>query len=554
MELLCFSEMEQPLKVVVRKGITLYKNPMIHEQFELYFPKLSYFKRISSLRDASLQKLMLTTLWIVISFGIWLVANTTPFEEYDFTKIIALIMFSPLLLWAIYDYRYGLLLTIITTPLLIGPSIPKSFTQGFGDLFTACSILGFLLNTALSRRWPKLWNPNYVWLILIIAAACLSLILSPSSNATVHYGIKYGIAEIIGYCLAFSYMALLVHEIQDKACFLKVLHTTTLALMIVAFYSLIGFMMALICSGGYGSKTILTVNQTIASTFGDPNFFAAYLATITPLLLFAYVKRSQLGLFHYISDFSILCILFFIVASASRAGIIMIMLILVVWFLITRFRKGTRLLSTMMLLILPTINVVWSMPTCLCNDIPHAACRFKWLSNQTDSSIFYQGEKEIKIPESPNNLNAKNFFLMTTKSEGGWGDQTRLQLAVNAINLWLEHPVNGIGVGLMPNYSQAFGKANRAHNVILTIAAEQGILGVLAWLGWVGCLALILWRSKPKIIAYDDPFIYLVLSFVIAFLVSLFSDYYRMLWLWQLSALVITWPLINQDDRVTKTI
>mgnify|MGYP000432107102 CR=1 FL=1 len=83
--------------------------------------------------------LLATTGFMAIIYGVWLFLSNGA-TQYDARALGVLIAgFAPLLVYSIYDYRTGLLLSIIATPLLVIPPIPHSFTSGLGDLFAGCS-------------------------------------------------------------------------------------------------------------------------------------------------------------------------------------------------------------------------------------------------------------------------------------------------------------------------------------------------------------------------------------------------------------------------------
>jgi len=523
------------------------------------------FHPLPSLSAATLRPILLCAVWMAVWYGAWLWLG----EAYADSNALALLPviagFAPLLLWSLYDYRRGLLLTVIATPLLIAPVIPHNFTQGFGDWFAVCSIVGFVFRHPKPRQWLGLWRPGYGWFIFILAAAAISLAASPVIGQTLTYGIKYGIAEMLGYCLDFGFLAILVHSIRDKRDFRAVLYGVGAGLLVVMAYSAVGLVMTTLCTGNfYGPRTPLTSNQTISSTFGSANYHAAYLITVLPLAFLLYLRSAGFKFASAGMAVLIALIALFIEASTSRAALLMLIALSVSWVGITRFKKETRAMSVVLLLMLPVTVVAWWYPICTCPDGPKSTCPFKVLEEAPMLAPLVQAPSAeapgalVTLPPPPIVGAAKPYLrefdldttlLKTTKGNGGWQDKARIQLMQNAIFLWGDNPISGVGVGLMPNYSYVFGQANRAHNMILTIAAEQGIIGVLAWSGWVGYLMLVLWRARPKAIAYNHAFIFLVLAFAATMVESAFMDLYRMLWVWQLSALILAWPVVERAAK-----
>ena len=138
---------------------------------------------------------------------------------------------------------------------------------------------------------------------------------------------------------------------------------------------------------------------------------------------------------------------------------------------------------------------------------------------------------------------AKNHSKNITTSSN-----VRLELAHNAINLWRENPVTGVGTALMANFSSAGGNNNRAHNVLLTTLAEQGIVGVSAWMAWLGCLGMIVWRARRRLAEQGNQLAFLALALVAVVATSMFMDSLRVISLWQLGALILAWSVISHKE------
>ena len=480
--------------------------------------------------------LTISAIWMAIWYGIWLWLQHTygDYHLYSLTSII--IGFAPLMLQSIRDYRKGLLLSIVATPLLIAPTIPHGFTQGFGDLFAICCVFGFLLRHHRLHDWSSLWRRGYLWLVLILIAASLSLVRVMFLGE--HSLLKYGIAEILGLCLNFLYLAVLTHSIHTTNDLKRIAVALFAACAIVMVFSLGGTIMSAICAGGYwAGHTLLTSNQSIVSTFGNPNYHAAYILTFIPLFLFLYVQQWNSRLTRLLLFLSIPLLLFFIQASLSRAAIAVFIPLLLGWSSITRFRSATGSLTLLLIAMLPLTYAIWWYPPCTCPDAGIAFCPYQ------------TADKELRT--LPDGFSSNHFYkdidlLRTPKNGGGWDDKVRSNLAKKAISIWMEHPFAGVGIGLM---AKATESKERAHNVILTVAAEQGIPGIIAWLGWSFFLIKSLWRCRPAHIDIKNPFFYIVLAGMATLFMSLFMDSQRMLWIWQLGALMVAWPTITHTSN-----
>lgn len=83
-----------------------------------------------------------------------------------------------------------------------------------------------------------------------------------------------------------------------------------------------------------------------------------------------------------------------------------------------------------------------------------------------------------------------------------------------AVNVFLDHPVLGVGPGMYsPYYSRDYANDlglrhfttnRRAHNLYLEIAAETGIVGLSVFLAIVGTTLLQLWRARQRFL-HDRP-------------------------------------------------
>ena len=115
-------------------------------------------------------------------------------------------------------------------------------------------------------------------------------------------------------------------------------------------------------------------------------------------------------------------------------------------------------------------------------------------------------------------------------------DNTRIALIREAYSIWREHWLFGVGIGQLDRHI-AIGQYNyKAHNVYLTILAEQGLIGGIAWIGWLAGLSLVVWRFRRDLTDLRHAAPFLMLSFIGVCVMSLFIDHLRAIWLWQLFA------------------
>lgn len=476
--------------------------------------------------------------WMAAWYGAWLYLQMVHGEHSALALAAVIVGFAPFLIWALIDYRKGLLLTVMATPFFVAPVIPHGFTQGFGDLFAAFAVLGYLFRHPHPRNWLRLWQPGYIWLVLIVLVAAISLLAAPPLGADAKYGVKYGLAEIAGYSLAITYLAVLAHEIRDVRDMQAVLKTVGLAVLVVIYYGLIGAEMSRICvSGYYGANEPLSSNEGIASTFFSTNYHASYILAVLPLALLFYLRSASNRFARLVAAAVVVLLVFFVQGSLSRAGLLGLTVVWAGWFAITRWQTGSRMMSIALALMLPLTFLIWWYPACTCSDAPPSACVPWYVVKQelAKQELAKQGivtvTREVVI-----GANAARF------APKGWTDSIRLQLIENALTAWCDYPLTGVGVGRLADYSFAGEDANRSHNVVLTVLAEQGLLGLLAWGGWWLFLASLFWRHRQELIERGHTLAFLALSFAVMTLVSMFADQYRVIWLWQLGALIVAFP------------
>ncbi len=82
---------------------------------------------------------------------------------------------------------------------------------------------------------------------------------------------------------------------------------------------------------------------------------------------------------------------------------------------------------------------------------------------------------------------------------------TRVIRWSNSADVWLDHPMTGVGLGNFrvhyPKYGQSDPQQNErmnvheAHNEYLQVLVECGVMGLIAWLGLLGSIMLGLWRA-----------------------------------------------------------
>jgi tetratricopeptide (TPR) repeat protein len=189
-------------------------------------------------------------------------------------------------------------------------------------------------------------------------------------------------------------------------------------------------------------KGLMVFGSDVPSTFGNPNFFAAYLTGIMPFFLDGIIKEKQGKKF--LSIFIFLVSLFLLFRTGSKAAILVFLLLILAYFFI--YIK----VQIKVKIILTTILILFS------------------------SLIFYFNFNKIKNNESV-------FF--------------RINVWKGTINLIADNFISGVGPGAFsfsfPKYRPAeIMKWAKEHsyeitqpeNIFLQILAETGIIGLLFFL------------------------------------------------------------------------
>jgi putative inorganic carbon (hco3(-)) transporter len=179
----------------------------------------------------------------------------------------------------------------------------------------------------------------------------------------------------------------------------------------------------------------LPLENRAAGPFGEPNFFALTLASLVPLCMYL-IGRGGRG--QYLGGVSVLCIIAGVLATGSRGGLLAALFAIVAVGVAVPYRK-LRIAAALVVVAGLAVTPVFA--------------------SQTKSA--------------------------GTRSVGGRITENRI-----AIAMFKDHPLTGVGSGqydfLYRDYARRIGNDPRyfrqPHSLPLQIAAEQGLVGLLAWL------------------------------------------------------------------------
>lgn len=225
------------------------------------------------------------------------------------------------------------------------------------------------------------------------------------------------------------------------------------------------------------------VQLRVFSTLGQPNWLAAWLVALIPLTWALTLSKGKRSLFFFLNLVFYVCLLF----TKSRSGLIgLAFAYLIFWGMQTlKIKRLTKPFIIVSLIFITTTIIIGSPWT------PNASQLIRKISPQPLL------ETETPVSEAPQPVP----FI----SESG---DIRKIVWQGAIETWKNYPIFGTGVETFA-YSYYWHRPrahndvsewdflyNKAHNEYLTILANTGITGLLAYLSIVS--AFIVWSLKNK--------------------------------------------------------
>ncbi len=218
---------------------------------------------------------------------------------------------------------------------------------------------------------------------------------------------------------------------------------------------------------GFGTRS--------ASTFGHPSFFGAYLVMTLPLVLYGVLQGNKwmypvAGLLIYA-----------MFLSKTRSAFVGMIVALVYFFVLYRHKISYKVIGLVLAVIIGLSFV---------------------------------------MPHSP--VKRFGYDLKNWKPSGTIG--YRLRIGMTCLDIIRDYPIFGVGMDCLgTKYATYYetryeekckGNNNRAHNAILSILVEQGIIGLLAW------LYIIVIYFRKVLANRDDLMIVTLSSGVVAYMVQ----------------------------------
>lgn len=277
-----------------------------------------------------------------------------------------------------------------------------------------------------------------IYLLLLIYVCILSM---TNYFLNIFVDITYGISAILKLSVNFSYILVFLIYLEK--------YKRELLIFILRWWRITAMIISLLCIGSvilyqFGIDNGMTLGGRAQATLNDPNLAALYLViSFSFIMLYSnYVEKK------FMINLSTVLILIALFLTASRGGIISILLAVVIvlflTFMLGRMRELLIFIAIMSLFLIA----------------------FLWV-NETSEVL--------------------RFAIDRVTSVGSEGDGTsyRVFLWMSAFDMWTNNPLIGIGIGQFIAYStEMYGVTfmNIPHNTYLTFLTETGMVGFLAFL------------------------------------------------------------------------
>lgn len=249
-----------------------------------------------------------------------------------------------------------------------------------------------------------------------------------------------GILYIRSFCLGLVFFVIIFDTIKDRNQWKKMIYS----------YAYVGgavVIISVLFKVGSGGRITGLITP-------DPNYSAARIATLFPLLYMMFKNEKKLK----IKVFTILSMFFsviFIVLSYSRMGYLTLLLMvsLLVFYNFINRRGFKKIIFVYKLLILFLIILIFALPYLNFNN--RIMIRFLSIFNRE------VGNKASQASVS-----------------------NRLSLLISGLKMFFDNLLLGVGIGKFPVFAEKYGAHAPlvAHNTFLQIGAELGFLGISLFL------------------------------------------------------------------------
>lgn len=227
------------------------------------------------------------------------------------------------------------------------------------------------------------------------------------------------------------------------------------------------------------------VQRRVFSTFGQPNWLAAWIVALLPITWHFIVNKKKETLYLGLGSFMFIAFLY----TKSRSGILGFVAAYIIFWGLAYLKKGKKTLKSFLKVsaILGTIALLIGTP---------------WTPSLQE--ITSKTQKEIVVEE-----------VGTALERGGTeSGEIRKIVWTGALDIWKNYPVLGTGVetfaysyynfrpethNLVSEWNFLY---NKAHNEYLNIAATTGTLGLLSYLSLAG-VSIYIFIKKKNLFTYS---------------------------------------------------
>jgi O-antigen ligase len=364
-----------------------------------------------------------------------------------------LVLVAPVVL----SYGWGLTILPYTIPLADTPQVPYlRFLEELSQFVIVASVVGFCGFTLLRRGIVRRSDLSVVLALWFLVESLLSFGVSHFYFAKDEILLKDGITRIALIALFFLMIWLIDQRVWSWAAWERLMATSCQAAVLAVLMGLFG--VAVMLTFAFTQPTEYQWSRDTAwglayfnrfkGTLADPSQAGIYYAAVLPLALLFVARRLEGELARTLAA----------TAIGTSVGIVV---------LATGSRAGLAALAASVLFVLlgPSRRYGWGVPVVglltLAVGLTWARSPFEWYAASGDDwNLFFE-------------------------------DPSRQYLLRVALGTLATFPIFGIGPGIDGKYGAAY---DTAHNTLVSLGVEQGMLGVLIFVALVGSVLVRLVR------------------------------------------------------------
>ena len=431
----------------------------------------------------------------------------------------------------------GLILLILFIPVMINTHGRPLFPEPIGSKI---QIVDFIFLFLLAAWLYKLCHNQIrfnrtslaVPLVFYLVASLLSLL--NSSN------LKVSFVEFIGILYLITLFYLIVNAVRDRNTFEMVINSWLITSALIAFLGILGVFLAYV----FGINTFLVKEYAsfpylgniyrAYSTFGvNAKFVSSYLTISFPICL-ALLLNSKAGkkrLFYYVTLILFICVLFF---TFSRGWL---GLAVAIYLVLSRFQRSEKYYRYLKVLTAIFI-ILFGLFICLISRWQFVDLQIEKITVENTANI----KPGIAFTDNSEELDK-------ARTEIGYIDTTYYRLKKVAIEMVMDHPLIGVGLGGFNDEIRKYKKDGKLPDIFPAMDPHCMILGKTAQTGLVGLIALIIlwWKVIRKALNmsfeardnYYQTISWAIFSSLVGFVIqSIDMDIMNFRFLWFLFALV----------------